>query len=143
VYVWTGNAYGPVSSQYERYYTKQLETLNKRIVADAAADERTQAPKLSQTCPKAKVGKAERVLGSRDAGLTDAIKWSESDDPQVRIFASYVLSDIGTPDAIRYLRTLSHDPDPRVAKFGKELLESPGWQMPPTIRGEPLTKQAP
>jgi hypothetical protein len=54
--------------------------------------------------------KIERFLGvSRDAGMTDAIKWADSADPIDREFASDVLADIGTPDALEYLRTLSND----------------------------------
>jgi hypothetical protein len=61
-------------------------------------------------CTKVEAAKIERFLGvSRDAGMTDAIKWADSADPIDREFASDVLADIGTPDALEYLRTLSND----------------------------------
>jgi hypothetical protein len=46
------------------------------------------------------VGKIQRFLGTRDAGMSDAIKWANSGDPHDRIFATYILGDIGTPGAI-------------------------------------------
>jgi|SRR5258708_32729790 hypothetical protein len=46
---------------------------------------------------------------ARDAEMSDAIKWANSDDPNKREFAIDVLSDIGTRDAIEDLRTLSND----------------------------------
>jgi hypothetical protein len=76
-------------------------------------------------CIRAEAAKIERFLSiSRDAGINDAIKWANSDDPWTRVFASQVLADIGTPDARLYLRTLSRDPNPMVAGVAKDDLES-------------------
>jgi hypothetical protein len=55
--------------------------------------------------------------------MNDAIKLANSDDADDRDFATDVLADIGTPEAMRYLRTLSHDPDRGVAFSGKYGLE--------------------
>lgn len=74
-------------------------------------------------CMEAEAAKIERFLGiSRDAGMSDAIKWANSDDHSTREFAVDILSDIGTPDAILYLRTLSKDSDRAVAHFAKSAL---------------------
>jgi hypothetical protein len=74
-------------------------------------------------CVKAEAAKIERFLGiSSDAGLADAIKWSESDDPLTRDFAATVFEDIGTPEALKYLKTLAADPDPSVAVSAKASL---------------------
>jgi len=78
-------------------------------------------------CTKVEAAKIERFLGmSRDAGMSDAIKWKNSDNPHDREFAVDVLGEIGTPEAIEYLQTLSHDPDSEVASSAKIRLERPG-----------------
>jgi hypothetical protein len=84
-------------------------------------------------CVRAEAAKIERFLGiSRDAGLDDAIKWANSDDPWTRVFASEILADISTPDARLYLRRLSRDPNRMVAGEAKDDLES-GQAEQPTI----------
>ncbi len=94
-------------------------------------------------CLKAEAAKIERFLGiSRDAGMSDAIKWASSDNPDDRQFAADIFADIGTNQAQEYLKTLSHDPDRNVAMSGKAWL---GGAKPsatyPTVKGEfiPLT----
>lgn len=93
-------------------------------------------------CLKAEAAKMERWLGiSRDAGMLDAIKWKNSDNPDDREFAAMVLADIGTAEAIGDLQTLSRDPDPDVAGTAKAVLEHVGKPFVfPTIQGELLTK---
>jgi hypothetical protein len=77
-------------------------------------------------CAEAEAAKIERFLGiSRDAGMSDAIKWANSDDPNKREFAADVLEDIGTPDAIEHLRSLSNDSNPEVANVAKISLQTP------------------
>jgi hypothetical protein len=79
---------------------------------------------LGLNCTKAEAAKIERFLGiSSDAGMNDAIKLANSDDADDRAFAAYVLADIATPEAMRYLRILSNDPDRVVATLGKSGLE--------------------
>jgi len=78
-------------------------------------------------CTKAEAAKIERFLGtSQNAGMSDAIQWANSNDASTRRFASDILFDIGTPDAIVYLRTLSNDSDPMVAHFAKTALADMG-----------------
>jgi hypothetical protein len=73
-------------------------------------------------CTKVEADKIERFLGvSRDAGMSDAIKWADSNDPDDRRFAAWVFADIATPEAIRDLQTLSHDSG--TASTAKILLE--------------------
>ena len=73
-------------------------------------------------CTEVEAAKIERFLDiSRDAGMSDAIKWANSNDPDDREFAAWIFADIATPEAIRYLRTLSHDP--AVGSTGKYALE--------------------
>lgn len=102
-------------------------------------------PDLADDCTEAEAAKIERFLGiSRNAGLSDAIKWSESDDSATREFAADVLSEIGTPEAIEYLKTLSHDPDPDVAVVGRgDLLAVNTPEAYPTIKAQPLAKPVP
>ncbi len=76
-------------------------------------------------CVKAEAAKIERFLGiSRDAGMADAIKWSESDNQFTREFAANVFADIGTPEALKYLNTLAADSDPSVAVSAKDALQA-------------------
>jgi hypothetical protein len=77
-------------------------------------------------CIKAEAGKIERFLGSPNAGLTDAIEWANSDDPSTREFATDILLDIGTPEAIVFLKTLSHDSNRTVAYSAKSGLAEVG-----------------
>jgi hypothetical protein len=73
-------------------------------------------------CTKVEAAKIERFLGiSRDAGMTDAIKWADSDDPNDREFAAWTFADIATPHAIKYLHTLSQDH--QTASTAKLMLE--------------------
>jgi hypothetical protein len=73
-------------------------------------------------CTKAEAAKIERFLGtSRDAGMDDAIKLANSNNPDDREFAAWIFADIATPEAIKYLQTLSLDP--AVASTGKYALE--------------------
>jgi hypothetical protein len=117
----------------------------RRDVAPAAAPSPAAAsaatPDLRGTdCIKAEAAKIERFLGiSRDAGMSDAIRWANSDDVSTRDFATEVLSDIGTPDAIVYLRTLSNDSNPMVAQSAKSFLAAVGQgPIPHKIEREPL-----
>ncbi|HVA83461.1 MAG TPA: HEAT repeat domain-containing protein [Candidatus Binataceae bacterium] len=93
-------------------------------------------------CLKAEAAKIERFLGiSSDAGMLDAIKWKNSNNPDDREFAAWVLADTGTAEAIGDLRTLSKDPDPDVAATAQAAMK--GALNPtvfPTIQGELLTK---
>jgi hypothetical protein len=58
-------------------------------------------------CRKAEVAKIDRFLGtSEEAGTSDAVEWANSDDPYEREFGIYVLEDIGTQEAIQYVRRL-------------------------------------
>jgi len=73
-------------------------------------------------CAKVEAAKIERFLGvSRDAGMSDAIKWADSEDPNDREFAAWIFADIATPEAIRDLQTLGHDS--ATASTAKILLE--------------------
>ncbi len=89
-------------------------------------------------CDKAEAAKLERFLGvSRDAGMSDAIKWANSDNPLDRSFAADIFADIGTSQAQEYLKTLSQDPNRSVAMSVKGWL---GGAKPsatyPTLKGE-------
>jgi hypothetical protein len=84
-------------------------------------------------CTEAEAAKIARFLGiSKDAGMSEAITWANSDSPKSRELASFLLADIGTPDATEYLKTLSHDSDNGVAELaGLQLGKGP--TPPPTF----------
>jgi len=93
-------------------------------------------------CTKAEAAKIERFLGvSRDAGMSDAISWAAGDDRTKRQFAIQILAEIGTPEAIEDLQTLSSDPDQNVARSAKSaLLNIKTPYVHPTIQRELLTQ---
>jgi hypothetical protein len=95
-------------------------------------------------CTKAEAAKIERFIGiSRDAGMSDAVKWTESNDPITRRFGTSILSDIGTQEAIEDLQTLSNDLDRNVAMSAKASLASVKTPtVNSTIQGELLTKDS-
>jgi len=141
IYAWTGSGYADVSRQYKGYYEQKLESLKKQIAVLSSATEQVRAPAAAippsapdvadADCIEAEAAKIERFLGiSRDAGMTDAIKWANSDDPNEREFAADVLEDIGTPGAIEHLRTLSNDTNLEVASAAKTFLAPPVGPMP-------------
>jgi len=191
VYAWTGSGYTEVSSQYPKYYERELESVKKQI---AAIDEFEASPKVSASgarapaqsapgfsmeahwssgtvdgsrtgqeqnqqilrepsagalpapeaaappnenaldCLKAEAAKIERFVGGpRDAGMNDAIRWANSNDPEERKFASDVLPEIGTTEAQRYERTLARDSNPNVAGSATEELKH--WGEPEKASG--------
>jgi len=75
-------------------------------------------------CTEAEASKIERFLGiNQEAGMSDTIKWADSDDPGDREFAAAILADIATPDAVRDLHTLSRGSNGDVAIAAKYALK--------------------
>jgi hypothetical protein len=71
IYGWTGDAYTDVSTKHMRYYKQQIPILQ------AETPTTFQAP-----CLAAEIAKLQRFTGiDKTAGLSDAIKWSESNNP--------------------------------------------------------------
>jgi HEAT repeat protein len=113
--------FGSPKSDISDQLPSGVSIAQKEPLAPAATPAAT--PDLADDCTEVDAAKIERFLGiSRDAGMTDAIKWTNSDDPYKRQFAADVLEDIGTPDAIEYLRTLSNDTNKTVAATAKDNL---------------------
>jgi hypothetical protein len=88
------------------------------------------ASRLNIDCKQAQAAKVERFLGSKDAGMLDAIRWANSDDPRERTLATQVLADIGASETLRYEQTLSHDADPKVAKLATRKVRHWGEEEP-------------
>jgi hypothetical protein len=85
-------------------------------------------------CLIAEAVKIESFLGvSHDAYIGDAIRWADSEDSHDREFAAGVLFNIGTSEALDYLKTLSHDTNLEVAQHAKEYLARVG--QPPPVYG--------
>jgi hypothetical protein len=94
-------------------------------------------PDSGLDCVKAEAAKIQRFLGtSHDAGMGDALKWANSTNARDRIFATFILGDIGTPEAKRYLKTLRNDADRNVAMSAKDFLTpaADGPSVNPTIQ---------
>lgn len=170
IYTWNGTGHVDSSSEYKGYYKKQLTELDRQLnpLTPTPVSERssmsetstqgapqyrglavstpTAAPSEGETsgdtvCLKAELAKTRRFLGlSPDAGMAEAIKWADSNSPARRRFAVGILTDIGTPQAVEYLRTLSHDENHLVAwwaRNGLTALANKGREMQnPTIVGQ-------
>jgi ferredoxin len=80
-------------------------------------------------CLKAEEAKMERFLGiSKDAGMGDAIRWANSNSPAEREFATAILPQIRTAEALEYEQTLSRDSDHDVAVSAKSGVKH--WREP-------------
>ena len=184
IYAWTGSGYTEVSSQYPRYYERELKSLKKRtasidaseaapqLAASAASNGAQSAPRAVETeayqsltseglrihqvqqspetepsaaaplaaqaetqypgsldCLKAKAAKIERLLRiSNDAGMDDAIRWANNTNPAKREFATVILSEIGTAEALKYEQTLANDSEHDVADSAKAGVKNWGWR---------------
>ena len=88
------------------------------------------ASQLDIDCKQAQAAKIERFLGSKDAGMLDAIRWASSNNPHERTLAAQVFADIGTPEALKYVRTLSHDADTQAATPASRMVKHWGENDP-------------
>jgi hypothetical protein len=74
-------------------------------------------------CKRIEVAKTQAFLGIHsDATMSDAIKDSESEDPDKRMVAATIFSFIGTQEAKQDLKELAADSDQEVAKVAKARL---------------------
>jgi len=168
IYGWNGTGYADVSTEFKGYYRKTLADLERRVTPLPPTPAPHQVKKLEShipgleveviappqeipmpppdtdsDCLKAEAAKIQRFLGSRDAGMSDAIEWANSDNTHDRDFAISILFDIGTSEAARYLRTLSKDTDRNIARSAKDVLRFVPKTRPaayPTIHGELYTQ---
>ena len=88
---------------------------------------------------EAQAAKIERFLGSKDAGMLDAIRWANSRDPHERRLAARVFADMGTAEALKYEQALSRDADPKVAKLASTNLRYWGKEDPYSVGTFDLT----
>jgi hypothetical protein len=72
------------------------------------------------------------VLGTPDAGTSDATSWASSANAADRVFAAQLLADIGTPSALSVLQTLVSDSDPLVADVAHRMVAN-GSDTPATV----------
>jgi hypothetical protein len=102
-----------VSSKFPEFYSRQLTKLQQ---APNKNDE-------DSVCRKVEEYKLERVTGSvPNAGLTEALQWIRSSNPDLRVKAVSVLSDIEALGALEALRAATKDKDPEVAAVATSIL---------------------
>jgi hypothetical protein len=97
IYGWDGKNYANLSGQPQsrRFYEQEIRRLRQGTPDD---------------CEEATIAKIRRFLGAPpNTGMTEAIAWATSGNRFQREFAVGVLSDIGTPEAKKYLRILTRD----------------------------------
>ncbi|MGD0288430.1 MAG: hypothetical protein ABSC63_02080 [Candidatus Binataceae bacterium] len=111
------------SATVTHFFTQQPE-------AAAVAPDVEAASRLEFDAKEAQVAKIERLLGSKEAGMPDAIRWANSDDPRERTLAAQVFAQMGTSEALRYEQTLSGDADPKVAKLASRKVKYWGEDNP-------------
>jgi hypothetical protein len=119
IYAWDGSNYANVSAHphFIPFYEQKIKTLNLGPPDD---------------CDKATIAKIQRFLGAPpNTGLSEAIAWAQSTDHFQREFAVGLLSDIGTPEARKYLRILTSDPDNIVAIEAKTKFAYRHFDQPP------------
>jgi hypothetical protein len=98
--------------------------------ANSASSENASMPYTGDLdCLKVEAAKMERFLNaSKDAGMADAIRWANSDNPDQREFAVWIFGELRTPEALQYEQTLSGDSDRDVADFAKTKIKD--WDKP-------------
>ena len=98
IYAWDGSNYSNQSDQprFKPYYEQEIEMLKKKVPDD------------NPECNNRSIAMIQRdLLGAPpNTGLDDAIKLAKSRDPRGRVFATYLLADIGTAETKPYLRAL-------------------------------------
>jgi len=133
IYGWTGDAYTDVSTKHMRYYKQQIPILQ------AETPTTFQAP-----CLAAEIAKLQRFTGiDKTAGLSDAIKWSESNNPHDRGFAAPILGDIGTSEALTDLNILANDTDGGVRIDTKASLANASKRPPHAVAPVGIRTPAP
>lgn len=90
---------------------------------------------------QAQADKIERFLGSKDAGMLNAIPWANSDDPRERSLAAKVFAEIGSPEAFRYEQTLSRDADHTVATLASHKINH--WNEEDPYLAYPFKRESP
>jgi hypothetical protein len=112
IYAWDGSNYSNQSDQprFKPYYEQEIEMLKKRVADD------------NPECNNRSIAMIQRdLLGAPpNTGLDDAIRLTKSSDPLRRVFATYLLADIGTAETKPYLRALISDPNREVANAAKQ-----------------------
>jgi hypothetical protein len=103
--------------------------------AKASPTEQASTPYIGDLdCLKVEAAKMERFLGkSVDAGMADAIRWANSDNPDHRELAAWVFGELRTPQALQYEQTLSRDSDPEVADAAKSEIKDWGKNKEPIV----------
>ena len=128
IYGWDGSKYANLSSQprFRAFYQQEIKSLRREIadtrrIESSEKDRNGRRPSSDEArCAEASITKIQRFLGAGpDTGMADAIRWANSSDRLEREFAAGVLSDIGTPETKKYLRTLANDNDRGVAFSAK------------------------
>lgn len=122
IYGWNGSAYVDMSRNFPGYYREVLQDLQHKIASPPANLVRLyqRYPNSSLvSCDKIEADAIERFLGSPDGGIEDAIHWSQSSNKLDRIAAVNVFSSIGTPRALDYLKAMTEDSDPEVARLAE------------------------
>ena len=119
IYASIGDGYRNVSDRFKDFYRGQLDALNKlnpNLPPTAVFHDQR-----DKECLDAEVAKIERVLGSPNAGIDTAIAFTQSKDQKKIIFGINNLMDINTPEAQRYLNTLSNSPNPDIKRIMAQL----------------------
>jgi hypothetical protein len=123
VFAWTGDNYTNVSAQFKDFYRARLESLKKTIPSLQPVRGPNGYALSDKDCLEAEAAAIQRLVEvSRDAGIDQAVRLATSKDSAERDFATQLLGEIGTPEARKYLETLTKDSDNNVATDAKSSL---------------------
>lgn len=121
IYVLKSGALVDKSSAFKSFYKDRLDALHIQIPQAEDLDAHDNGDKA--ICLQIQADKIQRFIGtSPTAGEEEALNWANSNDPNFRLRAISVFADIGDPQAIRALETLTIDKDSVVADEAKRAL---------------------
>jgi len=122
IYGWNRSLLVDSSQQFVAHYQSSILPGLQQALADLQAS----APgTIEVDIAQIQYDKALRVSGQNPtAGLPLALSWASSGDSTHKIFAGWILADIGTTSALTALNTLASDPDSNVVIYSQSAIQA-------------------
>ncbi len=118
---WNGSIYSNKSFEFSEYYRQAiLPNLSAKLVQANQGSSPIEVAKAQIEFDKASRLAEYRTL---EVGLQYATELASNAEPKLRIWAAYVLADIGSEQAHAKLKLLTQDSNPEVARHSKSIEE--------------------